>query len=108
MKIGNLNKRVTIQGRVVTQSTTGMEIETWSDLDTVWACVQPIKGKEFWQAQQISSKLDMRVTIRYRSNVSTLNRLKYGNRYFDIVAVINTDERNRFLTLMCEEVETST
>ena len=107
MKIGEMNKRVTLQGRVVTQSSSGAVTETWSDLDTVWAKIQPLKGREFWQAQQTSSELDVRVTIRYRKNISTVERVKYGNRYFNIVAVIDADERHRFLSLMCKEIGTS-
>ena len=107
MKIGEMNKRVILQGRVVTQTSSGAVTETWSNLDTVWAKIQPLKGKEFWQAQQMSSELDVRVTIRYRKNISTIERVNYGNRYFDIVAVIDADEKHRFLELMCKETESS-
>jgi head-tail adaptor len=45
------------------------------------------------------------VTLRYRAGVQPDMRFRKGVRLFLIVTVVNSDERNRWLTCQCEERE---
>lgn len=111
MEAGKLRHRVTIQALVNTPDTYGGNVESWVDVATVWAKVEPAATKrgaaEFWQAQQINMSLAYVVTIRYLESITHLNRVKFGARYFNIHAVVNPLEGRRELQLMCEEVVTS-
>jgi head-tail adaptor len=36
-------------------------------------------------------------------NIDTNSKITYGNRSFAVNGIVNVDERDRFLTLLCEE-----
>ena len=104
MRAGDLNKRVTIQ--VPTKAADGMGsfTITWSDLATVWAAIWPKGAKEVVQSMQTSMEVSHRIRVRFRRPFRPDWRLKFGDRYFNIVSVINPNERNEWLDLMCKEV----
>lgn len=99
---GVLRKRVTIQTLTQVSDGGGGFTEDWTDTATVWARVEPLDGTERFEAQQVSSALSHRVTIRHRA-VTPQQRLKYGTRIFRINAVLNPEERDEMLHLLCEE-----
>lgn len=95
-----LRHRVTIQTATITN-----DVEAWADTYTsVPAAVEPLHGKEYWEAQKISAEVTVRITIRYRSGILPTMRVKWGDRIFRINAVLNINERNRELQLMTTEV----
>lgn len=102
--IGELNKRVTIQTNTATRGTTGQAIEAWTDTATRWAAIEPLTGREYWQAQQVNAEMTVKITIRYYAGLTVKNRVKYGSRYFDILSTQNLNEGNKFMVLMCKEV----
>lgn len=103
MRAGRLNKRITIQTRTDPQDAGGAGIPTWTDLATVWASIEPLKGRELIAADAANSEVSGNIRIRYRAGVSASSRVKYGARYYDVLAVINTDERGRELLLQVRE-----
>lgn len=85
MRAARLDKRITIQSRTEAQdSTTGETTYTWADVDTVWAEVQELRGREYFAARQVQSDIGVKFTIRYRSDVTVLNRISYGSRTYNI------------------------
>lgn len=99
----DLRHRLTLQQEVRTADGAGGYTPSWSDVATVWAQVEPLKGAERLHAMQLQDTVSHRVTIRYRAGVTAALRLLFGTRVFNIRAVINPGERNRWLELMCEE-----
>ena len=71
----------------------------------VWASVSPVKGREFWQAEQMQSNVTARIEFDYFPGVTRSMRVYYGTHIFKIIAVIDVNEMHRTLQLMCEEVE---
>jgi SPP1 family predicted phage head-tail adaptor len=43
------------------------------------------------------------VVIRYRTGVTAAMRVVWRSRTFDILGIVNKDERRHFLTLDCQE-----
>lgn len=85
MKAASLDRRVTIQSRTAAQSsTTGEVTYTWTDVATVWAEVIDLRGREFFAARQVQSDITTRFRIRYRSDVTVLNRLSYDGGTYNI------------------------
>lgn len=101
---GRLDKRITIQSATSARDGSGQPILTWSDWAVVWAAVEPIRGREYFAAQQVSAETTHRVTIRYRSGVSPQMRVVFNGRTFRIEAVIDPQEHHERLELMCVEV----
>lgn len=103
MRAGELRHRVTIQEASETVTSAGERSKTWNDVATVWAAIEPLTGRERWQAQQVMATATHRVRMRYRGDVDVENRLVYGSRVLDILQVINPDERGRELVIICAE-----
>lgn len=104
MQAGKLRHQVTIQQATETRNTLGEAIRTWSTVATVWASVEPLRGREFFDAEQVQSEISQRVRMRYRSGIKPTMRLLYGSRILQIQAVIDVDERHREIHLMCREM----
>lgn len=43
------------------------------------------------------------IRIMYRPGVLESWRVKFGKRYFNIVSIVNVEEKNEFLDLICKE-----
>ena len=57
MDIGKLDKRITLQSRSATLDSYGQEIDSWTDVATVWANVKPVGGREKLRSMQVDSLL---------------------------------------------------
>jgi SPP1 family predicted phage head-tail adaptor len=106
MTIGQLRHRVQLQAEVLTPDGYGGAAKTWDTVDTVAASVEPLSGREFFQAQQTQSSVSHKITIRHRADTTSSLRILFGTRVFDISSVLNPDERNRWMVLMATERRT--
>lgn len=98
---GNLNRRIVIQSNTTSRDTDGASLDSWGTLATVWAERVPIAGAEEFAADQITALADVRFRIRYRSDVTTKNRLTHGGITYDIVQVAEI-ELQEGLDLFCK------
>lgn len=104
MRAGKLRHRVTLQRRVVTRHPNSAEMyEEWQNLDSVWAEVVPLSGREFTQSMQPQADITHTVVIRYYDGLTPRDRVRFGSRVLEIDSVVNRDERNEMLTLQCIE-----
>ena len=104
MKVGKLRHRVTIQRLEEVDDGYGGVEEKWQNVATVWASVEPLRGNERYTAQQVQAELTHKVTIRYRAGIKPQMRLVYGNRILEIEAVIDVEERHKWIELLCSEI----
>lgn len=103
MNIGNLRHRVTIEKPVKKTDPYGDPYDDWSDHATVWAAIEPLTGREYWGAQQVNSEVTGKIRIRYLPGVDPTMRVKFGTRIFEILAIMNPNERNEETILMVKE-----
>ena len=103
MRVGTLRHKVVIQQNTPTRDSYGAEVDNWIDYATVWASIEPARGREFWESQQVNAEITGKITIRYLAGITPKMRVKHGDRIFHIISVINTEERNRELQLMVKE-----
>ena len=106
MNPGKLNKRISLQSLVITSDSEGVQQSTWIDYKTVWASIEPlsVRYREFLAAQAINTEISVTIKIRYTEGINSAMRVKYGNRFYTIIAVVNPNESNKELNLMCKEV----
>lgn len=104
MKIGKLRHWITIQSYTPTRDSFGAEVEHWQDVMKVWASVEPLTGKEYFAAQEVNAEVSVKVIMRYSPGIQPEMRVIFGARVFEILAVMNTEERNKQLILLCKEV----
>jgi len=72
----------------------------------VWARVEPLSGRELFQAQQIQASINTRFTIRHITGITPKMRISYDSKNYQIESVINTNEQNREIQLMCSIMST--
>lgn len=105
MKIGDLRHRVEIgrytEGVDQWGNPTGKQ---WEPVATVWAAVEALRGRLYFEAQQTAKESDHRVTIRWRSGIEAGMVVRHAGREMEIQAVLDRDGRRQWLELICREV----
>lgn len=104
MRVGPLRHRVTIEQLTHVNHDDGSVVKTWSNVSTVWASIRPLRGQEFFEAQQMKASADHKVILRYQPGIlPQSHRFVFGSRTFNIVSVRNAEERNVMLECLCRE-----
>ncbi len=106
VRLGELRHRLIIQAERATGDGGGGQSGPWADpvtVATVWGRVEPLTGGERLRALRLEGRLSHRVVIRHRAGITPAMRIVFGSRVFNIRAVIDREERDRFLELLCEE-----
>lgn len=101
---GKLRHRLTVEEFTETPRADGGIDEAWADVGSRWASIEPLSGREFMEAQQLNGDVSHRVRLRWYDGLTPQHRLKFGTRVFNIVSVLNTQERNIVTEVMCKEV----
>lgn len=102
MNPGALRHQVTIQKQVETQNTYGEPEVSWANVvEDVWCQVLPLRGREFFAAKQVNADIEAKIVMRYRTDVTTKMRCLHGTDEYYVYSIINLDQRERFLQLMC-------
>lgn len=104
MNPGNFRTRIMIQKKSVTHNSYNEPIETWKDAYPLWADVINTGGGEFYAAQKLNAMTTAVFRVRYVSAIDTLNRIKYGNRIFEILFVNDVSEKHIELLISAKEV----
>ena len=104
MQIGQLDKRIELQSAAKVSDCMGGSTLTYSTSATVAAAIWPVSAKEMVAANAPSMTITHKIRIRYLSTVKASWRVKYGSRYFDIISIVNPNEDDRWLDLICKEL----
>jgi SPP1 family predicted phage head-tail adaptor len=108
MRIGKLDRKITIQFRSISQNDYGEAVAAFSSSASVWAMIetQP-RGKEKVNNGIETSQQSVNFLIRYSSDVDDVtsgDRVLYNSQYYDIESVQEVG-RNLSLRLICNLVE---
>jgi SPP1 family predicted phage head-tail adaptor len=103
MNAGKLRHRVTVQFKTVTPDAYGGPVETWTDVCTAWASVEPLQGRELANAQTVNTETTTRITMRYMPGVIAANRIVFEGKFYNIQSVIDTEMKHRELVIMASE-----
>lgn len=77
--------------------------ESWVTVAVLSADLRPIDGEERVEAGRLAGRITHEVVLRYRAGVVPAMRFTKGTRLFHILAVIDVEERQRWLKCLCEE-----
>ncbi len=104
MQAGKLRHRVKVQSKTFTQSPeTGEMVESWSDVFTTWASIEPISVKDFIASGAEQSQVTARIVMRYR-NVDSTMRVTYREKIYNIKGVLSDPKTGKeYVTLAVSE-----
>lgn len=102
LRAGDLNKRVTLQAEI--RNPTEDEVIGYSPIATVWASIEPVRGRELVESNRDISEEWTRIRIRYRAGLDTVKQALHGSTQYDVESIINPQSSNRVLELMCKAV----
>jgi SPP1 family predicted phage head-tail adaptor len=101
VRAGSLRSRVVIETNTATPPA-----EQWE----LWAVrtvnIEPLRGKEAERAKAIYGETSHLVKMRFIRGLTTLHRLCFEGRIFEITAIIDTEERRREFQVYCTETPT--
>lgn len=103
LQAARLNDLVILQLAQEGKDSFGGTTSAWVQLAQVYADIQPIRGKEFFDSFQVQVEVSYKIKIRYRADVVPKMRVLFGTRIFSIEYVIDVGERHETLELMCAE-----
>lgn len=101
---GEFRHIITFQKLSNIQDDYGAPIEQWNDVLTIRAGIYPLSGREFYAAETVNSEVTHKINMRYMLGLNPDMRIKFGDRYFNIISIINFQERNVMLQLLCKEL----
>ena len=99
----NLRHRIEIQQRIVNLDEHGIASETWVLFLSVWASIEPLRGREYFQSKTENAEITAKIKMRYTPGITPAMRAVYKGRVFSITSVIDINERHREIHLMCQE-----
>lgn len=92
-----MDRRISLLRAAVSTDDFNAEIETWGDIATVWAAVDPVRDGERWRAGETLASKKMRFTIRWSRDVMDVDardRVMFEGRTYDIDGVKETGRRD--------------
>lgn len=87
MIVGYLNRLITFERKATTVNATGNEEENYETLFQAWASVQPMRGRESTQANEVVASNFFIFKCRYDSRPKPKDRILYDSNYYDIKTV---------------------
>ena len=106
---GQLRHRVEIQSLTESRNAHGGVTRTAATVAKRWARIEPLQGREFFDAQAVDATITHRVTLRYYSGLTPSHTIKYHDagadtdRTLNIVSIQNTEELDAVQVCMCRE-----
>ena len=100
--IGNLDQRITIERKTLTDDGAGGATVSWTALGDAWANVRPMNGREQIAAMRDEARQGYVVTIRRYPGLFPNDRLRWRLRVLNIRTVKDAGPSKGYLELDCE------
>lgn len=105
---GRLRYNLTFRRRTTSKDALGAFQDSYSTLATRRGSLEPLNGREYWQASGEHSAVDTRIRVRYdaalaslKASDEVLDATHSPQVVYDIQAVIRPRETAKELVLMC-------
>lgn len=108
----HLNRKLVLEEAERVSDGAGGYVETWVQLGTLWAAIQPGTGTETSEDFLTVSRVPMKIIVRgapvgSKRRPKPDQRFVEGGRVFRILAVTETDTQGHYLTCNAREEVTS-
>ena len=109
MRAGSLRHKIVFQQLTVANDTWGHSSETWTDEFTTYASIWTLRGVERMESMKLDNEITHKIRVRYKSGLHPKMRIKFlecssaSPRYFNILSMIDPDERHIYYEMMANE-----
>lgn len=100
---GAMVDEVTLLTRATTRDSETGELREPVEFLTLFAAVRALQGRELEKAQQLVAEVSHSVNLSYVPGVNSAMTVRFRGRTFEILAVLDPDERQIELRLLCRE-----
>jgi SPP1 family predicted phage head-tail adaptor len=101
-----LDQRVTIKRKVAPRDNMGGEVITWEDDAPIWACAEPIRGREYAALAQAEAETEVRFTIHYRTGITPDSRIVWRETTYELTSPpIDVNAKKMWLELMARTTQ---
>jgi SPP1 family predicted phage head-tail adaptor len=101
MRIGKLNRRISLQARVALPDAAGQDVITWTEVAKPWADIRYVNGKEYATSGTTVSGATVSIRIRYRTGLDASMRVVHRGAIYSVLAVLPDEEDRDHLDLAC-------
>lgn len=102
--IGELNRRIEILELHEERDSFGAIVGNWITVGRVWAKIVPGVGRENLINEQVQGIQEATITVRFYPAMSLKHRVKYLDRYYDIIAVKDKITAHRWTEIQVREI----
>ena len=104
-RIGRMDQLVKIQAPTEPgpQDAYGAEALEYSTAAVRWGSLEPLTGREYFQAGQVQADVSHRIRMWWYPGLTTRHRLEIEDRTLEIVSIIDPDNAHRELEVMVKE-----
>lgn len=89
---GDLDRRITLERRSLVDDGY-QDVEGWAPFAVVWASHTAVSDGEKWAAGAARTDITARFRIRFRTDLTTADRVRYQGRPFNIVGIKEVGRR---------------
>lgn len=105
MRAGKLRHRINIQTNTPSKNDYGDLIDSWATVETRWAQITPIQGKELIVSDKTVGDISHKVLIRGAIAITPKQRILFGSRVFEIISSVDaSEEKDIMIEILCKEI----
>jgi len=86
---GLRNRRIQIDRLTVTRDAYGSPVNTWRPWAQRWAYIQPVRGNELMEGQNLTEKQFVRMQFEYTSDLKAKDRISIEQETYNIREIID-------------------
>lgn len=101
VNIGTLDKRISIKKLIDVENDSGFLEQTLKEVANCWARIEPLRGREYYEAKQLTSADNVKITIRFRTGLDNSMVVEYAGKEYEIVNIVDPYMKHKMLELMC-------
>jgi SPP1 family predicted phage head-tail adaptor len=100
---GKLKNTIIIERAILTADGLGGNTTQWGTVGTIKAWIKPTSGNERLSQDRLEATTTHRIYVRFTSVIKTSDRINFNGRYMQIRALINMEERDKWLEIYADE-----
>lgn len=107
MEIGSLDKKINILAYQDTEDELGLAHQGRKDVfgHSIWAKIEPLRGKEYYEQAKDKVEEIVKVTIRYRKGIDENMIISYRGRMYEIQTIADPYMAHVKLEMMCKQLK---